>query len=133
MFFDIRSRQSALKAQLMGTTSFTPIDKQGRLPSGSLRRREISTLTPLIAGLLAACGGGSDVLPIGGSLLPGTGGPTPSGQTPSGTTPQSVNYAASVVLGPLTDEGQCSTVILYKADGNKLGNAEYVTNTGKFT
>ena len=142
MFFDIRSKQSALKAQLLGTTSFTQIDKQDRLNSGSLRRRELSTLTPLIAGLLAACGGGGGggVFPVAdgsspgtGGTSPGTGGATPSGPTPGGTTPQSVNYAASVVLGPLTDEGQGSTVILYKADGNKLGDAQYDTNTGKFT
>ena len=79
MFFDIRSKQSALKAQLLGTTSFTQIDKQDRLNSGSLRRRELSTLTPLIAGLLAACGGGGGggVFPVADGSSPGTGGTSP--------------------------------------------------------
>ena len=61
MFFDRLFNLTSLKARLLGGTSFTQLYSAERLPLHKFRR-EGATSTPLIAGLLAACGGGHDRL-----------------------------------------------------------------------
>lgn len=67
MFFDRLFTLTSLKARLLGGSSFSQLYSGERLPLHKFRR-EGAMLTPLIAGLLAACGGGdgNDVL-IGGA------------------------------------------------------------------
>lgn len=64
MFFDCLFTLTPLKARLLGSSSFAQLYSAERLPLHKFRR-EGAMLSPLIAGLLAACGGG------GGGPIPG--------------------------------------------------------------
>ena len=62
MFFDRLFTLTSLKARLLGSSSFAQLYSAERLPLHKFRR-EGAMLSPWIAGLLAACGGGgNDVL-----------------------------------------------------------------------
>lgn len=65
MFFDRLLKLQTLKFRLLGSTSFAQLYSAERLPLRKFRK-EGAMLSPLIAGLLAACGGGGGgVIPIG--------------------------------------------------------------------
>ena len=67
MFFDRLLKLQTLKFRLLGSTSFAQLYSAERLPLRKFRK-EGAMLSPLIAGLLAACGGGGkDVLKAGDS------------------------------------------------------------------
>ena len=73
MFFDRFLTLMSLKSRLLNSTSFSQLYSRENLPLHKFRR-EGALLSPLIAGLLAACGGGGGgVVPIGGRAGP-TGG-----------------------------------------------------------
>ena len=57
MFFDRLLKLQTLKFRLLGSTSFAQLYSAERLPLRKFRK-EGAMLSPLIAGLLAACGGG---------------------------------------------------------------------------
>ena len=57
MFFDRLLKLQTLKFGLLGSTSFAQLYSVERLPLRKFRK-EGAMLSPLIAGLLAACGGG---------------------------------------------------------------------------
>lgn len=65
MFFDRLFKLQTLKFRLLGSSSFAQLYSAENLPLRKFRK-EGAMLSPLIAGLLAACGGGG-VIPIGGS------------------------------------------------------------------
>lgn len=70
MFFDRLLKLQTLKFRLLGSTSFAQLYSAERLPLRKFRK-EGAMLSPLIAGLLAACGGGGGgVVPIGSSRTP---------------------------------------------------------------
>lgn len=64
MFFDRLFTLVSLKSRLLNSTSFSQLYSGERLPLSKFRK-EGAMLSPLIAGLLAACGGG------GGGPIPG--------------------------------------------------------------
>lgn len=57
MFFDHLLKLQSLKFRLLGSTSFAQLYSAEKLPLAKFRK-EGAMLSPLIAGLLAACGGG---------------------------------------------------------------------------
>lgn len=68
MFYDRLLKISSLKIRLLASTSFAPLHSFQKLPLAKLRREGL-TLTPLIAGLLAACGGSTKYVPVGDVVL----------------------------------------------------------------
>ena len=66
MFFDRLFTLTSLKARLLGSSSFAQLYSAERLPLHKFRR-EGAMLSPLIAGLLAACGGGGNDILRGGT------------------------------------------------------------------
>lgn len=77
MFFDRLLKLTTLKTRLLSGTSFSQLYSAENLPLRKFRK-EGAMLSPLIAGLLAACGGGGGgIIPIGGAgndrLIGGTG------------------------------------------------------------
>ena len=74
MFYDRLLLITSLKSRLLSSSSFSQLYTSEKLPLRKFRREGLS-LTPLIAGLLAACGGGTTYVPIGDTHGPiGTGG-----------------------------------------------------------
>lgn len=57
MFFDRLFTLVSLKSRLLNSTSFSQLYSGERLPLSKFRK-EGAMLSPLIAGLLPACGGG---------------------------------------------------------------------------
>ncbi len=84
MFFDRLLKLTTLKTRLLSGTSFSQLYSQEKLPLRKFRK-EGAMLSPLIAGLLAACGGGGGgIIPIGGAApREGDGDGTGSGETPT--------------------------------------------------
>ena len=64
MFYDRLLLITSLKSRLLSSSSFSQLYTSEKLPLRKFRREGLS-LTPLIAGLLAACGGGTTYVPIG--------------------------------------------------------------------
>ena len=73
MFYDRLLLITSLKSRLLSSSSFSQLYTSEKLPLRKFRREGLS-LTPLIAGLLAACGGGTTYVPIGDTPPGGTGG-----------------------------------------------------------
>ena len=65
MFFDRLMTLISLKSRLLNSSSFSQLYTKELLPLSKFRK-EGAMLSPLIAGSLAACGGGGGVVPIGG-------------------------------------------------------------------
>ena len=73
MFYDRLLLITSLKSRLLSSSSFSQLYTSEKLPLRKFRREGLS-LTPLIAGLLAACGGGTTYVPIGDVKVIGGGG-----------------------------------------------------------
>lgn len=122
MFFDRLLKLQTLKFRLLGSTSFAQLYSQERLPLRKFRK-EGAMLSPLIAGLLAACGGGG-VIPFGG----GGGIATPSGNNTTPTHPTGSDIVGAKIYfdansdGILQDSEKTTANLL--GTSNKNGVAE---------
>ena len=124
MFYDRLLNLKSLKTRLLSSSSFALLySSDEKLPLAKFRREGIS-LTPLIAGLLAACGGFTKYVPVGDVLITSGDGSGGDGSGDSGTTP----FGASDFTVTVAD-GLIEGALVY-IDTNNNGTFDAGDSTG---